>query len=112
MGCMVTLGGGMAEGGMWRAEAEAEPCLRPRQLRPMRPYFFERPNVLREHFARFAIEQRQEDMVGIHVSVAGHGLGNLRAMMPPLRLGIDLQFVLLGVIPEPGVDAFGLQRLH
>ncbi len=75
----------------------------------MRPDFFEGLDVLGGQLGRFPVEQRQEDVVGVDVGVAGHGLRDRRRMMPPLGLGVDLQLVLLGVVPEVHIHPFGLK---
>src|ERR1035437_3090977 len=80
-------------------------------FRAMRPDLLEGVAVLANQLGHVAIEEGYEDVIGVDVGVAGHGRGNRRRMMKPLGLGVDLQLVLLGVIPEIHIHTFGLQRL-
>ena len=54
----------------------------------MRPDFLERFNVLVREVGRFAVKDRQEDVVGVDPRIARHIARNFRRMMPPFRLGI------------------------
>src|SRR6516162_10988740 len=60
------------------------------QLASACPDLFKGFHILAKQLGDVFIEDRQEDVVAIDVGVARHLFRNLRRVMPPLRLGVDL----------------------